>query len=1137
MRFLTRLHALAAVTVISILYFSLVRPSLHIQTRIQKVWQGSPRRLVVFGDDWSDTCTYRVSPPPKSTIRHRDPDQGELWTEALCEELLCDDIDNFARSKPQNVEYDTIGSVVDSDIFANATAGTRKQTLALFDFKAQVQQFIQYEQQRPLIPGRRRGSEWSVFTVFFGIWDLMEYSTLEKEAAIQAIDRSIEELLHNLDTLAEHVGGPIKVVVPKLVDVTFLPRFQSKFPSGKLAQRQHQSVFLWTYWNTALSQAAAEWGHGDLYVPDLNEVVMNQVREKQMYSKQVSDAKGSGKQVPLFDEVVDPCVPLKPDGNEPQTAGTDKCSDPAQHLFWDDMHLSGPAHRLIGREAGRLVRQNSTVNSDARERASLNSATDQKNNNQGASEPGQRTRGSGSRFWLRFARDGCIPAGSSNPRAYMVIISAVVLSPPCINSPRLPHLSGTIILLDRVRQCDQSAMGVRGVTDNKDKEAVDLRRTVARTKLTCSWYNEFAPQRSQLSQQQAASSKNVCKSSAAAADSSVSSPSPGCDVLQHSKEVLQSKQLPSPEASSPKLSRKRAASPAHEANGLARSQSNSPTDFRDVQNSHIPGTGELSGHVCLCQPEPKIPRPRNAFILYRQHHQSSIVARNPGLANPDISKIIGEQWKAEPDEQKKVWQDLAVEEKARHQEQYPDYRYQPRRVGKTGSISAQGVQHTTVDKYRCPRCGGRSIKTPTSPFLSSATPTPTLPPLRIDENATPTTRYLPMMSGLSLESPAAYRRRPGPSNLNHSAMAANPNDATMYSPLTPDGKRRRYNYPPASGNGRSMSYYSHGRRDSLPQITPIRPSPPNSATMPPPPRTPRRGSVDLNVLVPPNHDQSRSVEAMVMSVPYPVKIKVLGRITPPLKAPGPTSPAIQVRGAIIAVEGEDTAGVKDLADWLHDFLSKDEDYSPKLGIPPKGPENEKGDVTFEDYLDLVREWHSKSKEMVEYITTPIKSTSSETASSSSSSSNFTSTSTATGKDKDKDKDKSTSSPPSNPATSSQVKPIVILPTYQLRASDLYSSRIPILDAYSPTDHWQWMATLWRGTVGPDLTIYIHSYDPKEGLGTAKLVELSEEVRCLTVRKEKGGQFESAALRRVGFEVSEWIQGIGRVGGGSGGEGR
>jgi hypothetical protein len=48
-----------------------------------------------------------------------------------------------------------------------------------------------------------------------------------------------------------------------------------------------------------------------------------------------------------------------------------------------------------------------------------------------------------------------------------------------------------------------------------------------------------------------------------------------------------------------------------------------------------------------------------AFILYRQHHQQAIISRNPGLNNPDISKIIGEQWKAEGEESKKVWQDLA----------------------------------------------------------------------------------------------------------------------------------------------------------------------------------------------------------------------------------------------------------------------------------------------------------------------------------------------------------------------------------------------------------------------------------------------------------------------------------------------
>ena len=48
-----------------------------------------------------------------------------------------------------------------------------------------------------------------------------------------------------------------------------------------------------------------------------------------------------------------------------------------------------------------------------------------------------------------------------------------------------------------------------------------------------------------------------------------------------------------------------------------------------------------------------------AFILFRQHYQARVVAENPGLANPQISKIIGEHWKAAPDDIKQHWKALA----------------------------------------------------------------------------------------------------------------------------------------------------------------------------------------------------------------------------------------------------------------------------------------------------------------------------------------------------------------------------------------------------------------------------------------------------------------------------------------------
>jgi hypothetical protein len=48
-----------------------------------------------------------------------------------------------------------------------------------------------------------------------------------------------------------------------------------------------------------------------------------------------------------------------------------------------------------------------------------------------------------------------------------------------------------------------------------------------------------------------------------------------------------------------------------------------------------------------------------AFILYRQHYQAQVLAQNPGLANPEISKIIGEQWREQAPEVKSDWKRLA----------------------------------------------------------------------------------------------------------------------------------------------------------------------------------------------------------------------------------------------------------------------------------------------------------------------------------------------------------------------------------------------------------------------------------------------------------------------------------------------
>ncbi|KAF1940663.1 hypothetical protein EJ02DRAFT_445334 [Clathrospora elynae] len=989
MRFISRLHACAAASVLMIVCFTWRSHSAYFENTARAAWRGNTRRVVVFGNDWSDTGSYRVAPPTRAAIVPRDPDRGQVWVETLCRELMCNTIDNFARSKQSNAEAATVGALVDSTIWAQVTAEkSNNGTLnSSSDFKTQVGNYLAYDKEREQIPQRLRRDDWTLFTLFFGLWDLLEYLTLEKEFAMRAIDKSIEELFRGLDTLAAHVTTPVKVVIPKMVDVTYLPLFQAKKNAmADFAENQHRLVFLWKYWNTVLLQSATVWTNGTIYMPDPHRLIMEQVRAKQLHSRHISDALGVGLQEPLFDYIEQPCLRLKhiTSATDLHAAVVEKCSAPAQHLFWDDIQLSGPAHQLIGRDAVGLVRANQAVNI---ERLMQGTGTNEK------------------------------PQGKEEEK----------------------------------------------VGDNTPTSPMD----------------------------DAMPSGGLCKSTRAQEPCAAPTLSP----VERTKQ----EEMPSPASTSLQNNRKRLSTVVEV---VQRENSASPSDDMSLPSASSPD------FCCLCQPEPKIPRPRNAFILYRQHHQQSIIARNAGLNNPEISKIIGEQWKAEGAEAKKNWQDLAQEEKARHQEQYPDYRYQPRRAGKAGSSPLNPTgQHTTVDKYRCHKCGGRSIKTPTSPFVDSAG-TPNLPPPNFSEGLMPTTRYLPMTSVLNLESPV-HRHTHGPSSLsNIQVSSALREDATMYSPLTPN-KKRRFEYGPPQ--------YAQ-RRDSLPPIM-IRHSPPNSVTMQPL-GTPRDGRKPSAMELSPatNSSSPRTVEEVLNAFPYPNKIKLLGRITPPYKASGPGS---QNRGAIIAVEGDDIAAVKDLSNWLHEYLIKQKEFKPRMAEPPKAPKDDDKDATFEDYLNLIKVWHGKSKEMIKYITS--------SASPSSPSTSHTSDKDFPDKDSNENSNDSRSSATSaaSPTPAVHIKPVIILPTFQLQASVAYASRIPIQDAYSATDHWQWMATLWRGTVGPDLTLCVKSYEKGE-VGSVK-PEMDDVVRCLTVFRERGaqGKFADADLRRVGFEVREWIEGMGK----------
>ncbi|KAH7015317.1 hypothetical protein EDB80DRAFT_889536 [Ilyonectria destructans] len=617
-----------------------------------------------------------------------------------------------------------------------------------------------------------------------------------------------------------------------------------------------------------------------------------------------------------------------------------------------------------------------------------------------------------------------------------------------------------------------------------------------------------------------------------------------------------------PDSPSPRtvdLARKRAASINTAEANYARFEHlrlNTPTNM----NKDSP-----RDHICLCTPAPKIPRPRNAFILYRQHHQAQVVAQNPNLSNPEISKIIGEQWKEESDEIKNNWKGLADEEKQRHQRQYPDYRYQPRR-GSRAQANRPGSSPAD-DGGRCPKCNGRSIATPRTPSASFSTPTAAKPTMN---------PYAPAARGDEPE--MAHRGSTGsmpPARLRYPPQRQNPYEVDEYDLESPEMKRRRFNsgsYHSVSSPGMTpgqvtrtsstggppgaMRHYAAAhfpepgnlpRSKSGPMPPPPRPSmsgpwpeqghhagrhhsfdeslrlPPLQTSVPMSPSV--AGEVDIRQIGTPvaglggsttRDPQARSVEAMVMSIPFTRKLAVLARISQPLAPPRPGSPGVETRGAVIAVEGPKSKMVQQVGQTVEKALLACDQYNVKTWAnhstqelqgdesrsDPEGASSESQSF-FMSYFQTMLHWHEKSREIVKHIIGPKNNDAGDIPRRGSGESNSSAESLA--------------NPPSN-------IPVALLKEgFSLTLSDVFACTTPIADAYAPVDHWQWMATLWRGVIGPDMVVYVKP-SVEEEIAKHGAVHVQKRPGLMVVRVPVGSDLDEATERRVAFEVVEWLRG-------------
>ena len=103
-RLLTRstgFTAILAIGICSIVYLTWFLPGFSVKTQLERFlptgstkteieteveihWDNSPRRLIIFGDSWSDNGQYPIDPPPKELMPVRDEARGKVWTEWLC---------------------------------------------------------------------------------------------------------------------------------------------------------------------------------------------------------------------------------------------------------------------------------------------------------------------------------------------------------------------------------------------------------------------------------------------------------------------------------------------------------------------------------------------------------------------------------------------------------------------------------------------------------------------------------------------------------------------------------------------------------------------------------------------------------------------------------------------------------------------------------------------------------------------------------------------------------------------------------------------------------------------------------------------------------------------------------------------
>jgi HMG box factor len=521
--------------------------------------------------------------------------------------------------------------------------------------------------------------------------------------------------------------------------------------------------------------------------------------------------------------------------------------------------------------------------------------------------------------------------------------------------------------------------------------------------------------------------------------------------------------------------------------------------------------------LCMCPTKPKIPRPQNAFILYRRWRQQPMSAQYPDESNPQISVRIGQEWtKGLSEEQKEIWRQRAEEEKARHHREYPGYRYQPKRRINSSSVSDIG-NIPAGDWLRCENCH-RSIKPmlglprrvsakPASPTVPSMAVDRANPSLRKDRQVGPDSQmsqnelqqFHIAQNGAMSPKVDSKRRR-----LDHGACKSSCGSPRCEQIATTAASPSTITLMTQQAGLRPYTDVRYSKEATLPPIrSPARPPAAFSLTTLSRNefRQAHHDAVEMNgrtesLVLPPlqiGRQSPSPPERVNASKTFLTKIDTLRNIARPTAVS-----ASHRRGPLIAIEGEDAQTVVELGIWLRRKLRMEDALNVKVIESPKFTISNDRPAMMAQYHCLVASWLRNSDDINSSLMYP--STSHNTA----------------GREDEAEYRR---------------MPVALVANYSLYATDFFCKHFPLApeDIYKPYDHWMWAASQWRGVCSPDLMIYVRDSRRRSGNHATAAVDISLRSNLFVVDlalangEEIGPGMDTPVLRRLQFEVREWLR--------------